>query len=120
MDAPCTGRLVPCTTSLCPHATWISGVGVNRASYAGRAGGVAMINANSLGVFQSAAYQFQALTTSYQFSMSRVMALGVFGPVRRVLCFRHENAHSTVNGPGSRLRHRDPHAFAHAGTSTCA
>ncbi len=74
---------MPCTTSLCPHATWINGVGVNRASFSGRAGAVGMINANAPGVMKSAAYQFQALTTSFQISMPQVMRIGITGPFRR-------------------------------------
>ncbi len=47
---------MPCTPGLCPYATWVDGVGINRAHYSGYTAGLGMINAFAPSTFKAAAY----------------------------------------------------------------
>ncbi len=63
------GQLTPCTPSLCPYATWVNGVGVNRAAYTAITTGLGMINPNVASTFRAAAYAMESLFTQFTYSM---------------------------------------------------
>ncbi len=54
---------MPCTPRLCPYATWVNGVGVNRAAYSGYTAGLMMLNINAASTYQAAAYSLSSLFT---------------------------------------------------------